>query len=764
MNALKPSSSLATRKLVEDYLLKSGSPREGAEVRFRCPNPNHTDSHPSAHYNPEKGVWICRSCRASGTASDLAALFGLQGITPIPKMVATYNYVDGMGAIRYQVVRYEPKSFKVRRPDPDNAQRWVYNLQGVRPLLYNLPLVLGLDFSKRPAPEVWVVEGEKDADTLVNTLHRVAVTNAKGAGAEWLPEFSEALANTAVVICPDADQPGWRRALQVAQQILPVASSVQIAKLPFAILNSHGLDISDWVEQFSAEQVEENNWSSGKDLPFEYISLTSAADIVVLAQKVGLKPTLSLEAAPEAWPLTDSGNAERFIARNSAEFRYVLDLRQWLVWSGTHWQEDAGDVQVTQAMLQTIRSLYQDADIFDGRGNEATAGLLRKWGKRSESLGSLQAALTLASLSAELVIDAERLDTHPWLLNVLNGTINLKTGKLQPHNRSDLLTMLIPITRKYDRFQLTETYCPTWLRFLDTVSNHDREMVSFLQRAVGYSLTGITSERCLFILHGTGANGKSVFVRAISSLLGPYAKRTPVTSLLSKNLSSNANNDIARLKGARFVHTSEVGEGKSLDEALVKDITGGEVISARLLFKEFFEFLPEFKIWMSTNPLPVIKGTDPAIWMRIRLIPFQVTIPMEDRLPADTLHAKFGEEREEILEWAIQGCLAWQTMGLRNDGVQTATDAYRQEMDLLQQWIDEETTVWDAGSRHSTPFSRLYDSYLGWCSRTGEKPLSGRMFAQNLKTHGYEKYNNGKAIVYKGLTIRQAEPMKRVQI
>ncbi|HYU47276.1 MAG TPA: phage/plasmid primase, P4 family, partial [Terriglobales bacterium] len=254
--------------------------------------------------------------------------------------------------------------------------------------------------------------------------------------------------------------------------------------------------------------------------------------------------------------------------------------------------------------------------------------------------------------------------------------LNLKTGTLQPHCREDLLTKCLPIA--YD----PNAECPTWLDFLKTIMANNAALITFLQRAIGYSLTGDTSEQCLFIAHGSGSNGKSTFLEVLQALLGDYAESTPSASLLAKDRHDGIPNDIARLRGARLVTAVEIGEGKRLNEELVKRLTGQDTMTARFLFAEFFDFHAEFKLWIACNHLPTIRGTDHAIWRRIRLIPFTVTIPDEQQ--DKKLPGKLQAELPGILRWAIQGCLAWQEQELSTPSeVIAATKDYRALMDVI---------------------------------------------------------------------------------
>lgn len=425
---------------------------------------------------------------------------------------------------------------------------------------------------------------------------------------------------------------------------------------------------------------------------------------------------------------TDMGNAMRLAIRYGQSIRYCHVWKKWLIWDKKRWVIDPSGA-IMRCAKNTVRGIYSEAS---DTANDEERKTLAKHALRSESESKLRAMVSLTESEPGIPIQPEQLDINLWLLNALNGTINLQTGKLQEHHKEDYITKLI--SAEYE----PSAPCPTWLNFLDEIMDGNKEIITFLQRAVGYSLTGSTKEQVMFILHGTGQNGKSTFIDTISSLLGEYAQQTPTDTLMFKN-SSGIPNDIARLKGSRFVAAVESEEGHRLAEVLVKQLTGGDKITARFLHAEFFEFKPQFKLWLATNHKPLIRGTDHAIWRRIRLIPFLVTIPPE-KIDKD-LPNKLIKELPGILSWALEGCLDWQANGLNTPKeVLAATEIYRAEMDVISDFLSECCIV---NTYARVKVSDLYKKYTDWCEENGEKPSNKRIFGERIRERGFNNNRIG---------------------
>ncbi len=428
------------------------------------------------------------------------------------------------------------------------------------------------------------------------------------------------------------------------------------------------------------------------------------------------------EAEAAAFPWTDFGNAERLVKCHGDDLRYCHAWGAWLVWDGRVWRKDASD-EVMRRAKRTVRAMYAEAAQIEDqeRRNKFLAFV-----KQSESGNRLRAMIGLAESEPGIPVAPAEMDADQHLLNCRNGILNLRTGELEEHDRERLCTKIAPVD-----FSPGAT-APKWDKFLLRVLP-DADLREFVQRAAGYSLTGSTAEQVLFLLHGNGANGKSTFIEVMRDVLGDYAQNAAPDTFLAKR-TGGIPNDVARLQGARFVSATETGDGRRLDEAFVKQVTGGDRITARFMRAEFFEFQPVCKVWLATNHKPQVQGTDEGIWRRLRLVPFDQTIPPDER--DQRLHDKLRRELPGILRWAAEGCQAHARHGLGDAArVAEATAEYRQEMDLIGDFLDAHTEQAQGGWVDS---DTLYGTYSGWCQETGiRNPLSQQQFGQRLSQRGY---------------------------
>ncbi len=449
---------------------------------------------------------------------------------------------------------------------------------------------------------------------------------------------------------------------------------------------------------------------------------------------------------PEALPLSDYTNALAFVRDHARDVRYLEAWEKWLHWTGTHWCYDVQS-PIMQKAKATIKRLLRLAE--DLEGDELDAWM--KHIKSSLSAGKLKALVELAQDEPSVDIRLEALNTHPWLLPCQNGTIDLKTGQRQAARREDFLTECLSV--HYE----PKATCPTWEAFLWTIMGglpplaEDADALigaeletyaaaqaraasfcGFLQRVLGQCLTGDVSEQDLYIFYGTGANGKSTLLNTILTLLEAYAMKG-TAELLMTTRNDRHPTERADLFGKRLVATIETQEAGRLNETFIKEATGGDPIRARRMREDFWQFWPSHTMILATNHKPEIRGTDHAIWRRIKLVPFTVTIPDDEQ--DKTLPKKLLQELPGILTWMVQGCLDWQTNGLQPPPeVLLATEAYKQEQDIFEAFVATECFR-TATARVSA--ADLYTAYEAWCKENEIEPIKQRAFGIRLGNSGF---------------------------
>ncbi len=427
-------------------------------------------------------------------------------------------------------------------------------------------------------------------------------------------------------------------------------------------------------------------------------------------------------AAPliATFPLTDLGNAERLVHRHGNDLRHTRS-RGWLAWDGRRWATDETG-EVMRRAKGTVRAMYPEAAMLpDKHERETLAGHAID----SEDVARLNAMVKLAETEPEIAITPAKLDTNPWLLNVLNGTLDLQTGKLSAHRREDLITKLAPVS--YD----PRATCPRFMQFLTEVQPCIA-LRAYLKRLSGYGATGVIREHVLPVFYGVGRNGKGVFTNTVQHVFGDYALTVPAELLMAKQNPDHPTG-LSDLFGCRLAVAAETEQNRGLATALVKQLTGGDPIAARRMHKDFFRFLPTHKLLLSTNHRPVIKETKDAIWDRVHLIPWEV------RFPPDKQDKELGEklraEASGILSWIVEGCLEWQRLGLAPPPrVVAATAQYREDMDQLGDFLTE-CCVLEAGARVARP--TLRNAYELWARDIGLRfPLDPKGFAESLRERG----------------------------
>jgi putative DNA primase/helicase len=442
----------------------------------------------------------------------------------------------------------------------------------------------------------------------------------------------------------------------------------------------------------------------------------------------------------EEWLKVGELDAAQAFARHCCDrLRYCAKAGGWHIWNKQRWKLD-DDGATYRLAYEFVQNIGRAADSIKNSTNRKNALALASHLRNRRGIENL---LALAAKEESIVIgDPERFDSNPWIFNVANGTLDLRTGELRPHDPAELITKIAPV--EYD----AAVTCPRWKSFVEEIFGGDRDMARFLQAAIGYSLSGSIREQIFLILHGSGANGKSTLLSILGKLLGDYAQAASPETFIEKRTNDGARNDLARLRGARLVTTIETSERQRLAANLVKAITGGDQLTARFLYQEHFDFAAVFKLWLSTNNKPTFRGDDRGMARRIRLVPFNQCFEGERCDPE--LREKLEAELPGILTWAIEGCLQWQQEGLKSpEAVVKATEDYRQENDSLSAFFDEKCEI---DLKAEILASDLYREYKSWCEQNGERPETQTWLGRRLSDRGFRK-KKGRIVSWRGLRL-----------
>lgn len=479
----------------------------------------------------------------------------------------------------------------------------------------------------------------------------------------------------------------------------------------------------------------------GRDTPSGYSHQTTSLDSPHFDTKA-LDPLQELELAITG----DQGNARLLHKLLDGTYKWTDSGGGWFKWTGKKWQlipeTQAGTECQQKLLVEYNRLLTKSVQERDRR--ELYVKKVREVAK----IKNVAQTLTTLKGFEDIAVDYEDFDGDPLLLNCKNGTLNLRTGDLLAHYPETLLTKALAV--EYH----PEATCPAWDKFLNEIMNGNQGDVDFLRRAVGYSLTGDTGERCFFTLHGSGANGKTTFLETLVTLLGDYADSVDFSTFIDSDGrdSSYKNAVLAKLKGKRLVIAGESKERKTLDSELIKKVSGKDTISARWLYGKPFTYKSQFKIFLATNHRPVIRDKSPAIWDRVKLIPFNVTIPPESRIRNLDTILTTKDELSGILAWAVRGCLEWQRLnGLReSESVRRATSIYQAEMDSVGAFLGENVTL-ETGS--STPVRELNECYSQWCNENGQREDKPELI-QKLRDLGLKQTRTKDGRLWNGLRLK----------
>ncbi len=654
-----------------------------------------------------------------------------------------YRDEDGIPLIKVKKIRFADGSKEMPQFRSNGSGGWIIGTKKVRRVLYRLPELIAAPKDK----PVFISEGETKVEAL-EAWGLTATCNIGGAG-KWRKEDSKWFIDRDVIVLPDNDpidpdrgtSTGLDHARDILKSLKPVAKSVRVLTLPG--LPPKG-GIVEWIK-------------AGGNLP-QLLELVAAPWEEAKAEQ---EPPKEQSIVQEMDPLdlrisqsrNDIGNARRFIRNHNGDLKYCYPWKKWLMWDGNRWAVDQkGSVfrnakKVSELMWDEIKKFGRDV-------SEQTLEQVMGFAKSSSSERSICHMIHLAESEDGHQFMPSELDANPWLFNCPNGTIDLRTGEIKAHQKSDLITQMSPV-----KFNADAT-CPTWEAFLLKVFDSP-EMVSYIQRLCGCWLTGIVKDETLPILWGVGSNGKTTFVNAIMEILGPdYAMKAATDFLMVKKFQGHPT-EKADLFRKRFVICSETDESGRLDEAMVKDLTGREKIRARRMREDNWEFDPTHKIGLMTNHLPQIRGTDHGIWRRIRKIEFGKqfwnpdigeTGPPE-LMRDNTLGDRLIEEYTGILTWMVCGAIEWHQFGeMAPKSVSNWTSEYRASQDVLKTFIDECCVL---GINESITVGDLYTAFSKWAKASNEFAVKKTKFGILMTERGFQRDHSDR--FYLGIDSRTAE-------
>jgi P4 family phage/plasmid primase-like protien len=473
-------------------------------------------------------------------------------------------------------------------------------------------------------------------------------------------------------------------------------------------------------------------WGDGKTGLDDYLRSNSLSQYYRLTRTSSRKKKSPTALGGET-PLSDQYNAEIFVKLHGEDVRYCYAWSKWLVWTGKRWvKDDSGEV--IRLAKQTVKGMAGSIP----KADDKRAAELLQHIRGSLSERRIKAMLVLAQSEPGMQVKAEQLNTDPYLLNCRNCTVDLPTGEMRAHSRDDLITKMINDSIDY----IPTAQCPNWESAMLRFMSGKQHMVDFMQRATGYSFTGDVKGEHLFFMYGEGQNGKTTYSETIQELLADYFQKAPISMLTmgGKTRKEAASPDVARLHGVRMVIANEVQEGSQLNESQVKDLTGGDTITARNLYEGYFDFEPTHKVWMYGNHRPKISGTDDGIWRRPKLIEFNAKIPESEKIEGYR-KSHLVPELSGILAWVVRGAIEWHQSGLQVPAeVMAATSEYRDEMDVVQRFIEEKCEV---NKYAKVEIGALYSAFKRWSVLNNEDALTGRTFGLRMTAKGFGDAKSG---------------------
>lgn len=664
-----------------------------------------------------------------------------------------YEYKDEAGNLIFQYLRYTPKDFFGRQPNPNKKGEWINNIKGCKRYLYKLPELIS---AVSEGKSIYIVEGEKDVDNIIN-LGLTATTNFGGASSnnssKWLSDYNQFFNGAKkVIIIPDADISGFNHAINVFSNLSPFVNNICYGV--FEDIPKPKFDSSDIIEHYNIKDST-NFVSKVKELTHsEFLNHIASKGIDINNYK-NIAPSEDIneyiyhkskgyaqhkETGEKVYYAADLGNAQRIYDKYKERLLYNTTNDSWYIWNGKLWVKDDRN-ELTGLITDILQDIGNSkAIIFDEKISTDFKKIERYYIKclsNSSYLGIVNYLKRLPNVA----VNINDFDKDKHLLNLNNGIYNIKTQQLIPHDPVYKMSKIISINYN------PKAISPKFWSFLYKIFDHNDKLVLFIRRALAITFSGESLEEVLFFCYGSGANGKSVFFKLLEIVYGDYFQKAP-NSMIMQQERNNIPNDIAQLPNRRMVLCAELPDDQRFNESIIKDLTGNDSIQARFLRQEFFTFTPTHTLWLYGNHKPKIHGSDYGIWRRICLIPFNVTIPVEERIPQHELLDSFMEELEGILLWILDGYKDYQKFGLDiPDIVRMATNEYKEDNDVILDFINE-CTVSDGN--YSIPTKELYSAYTLYTKENKSYTLGNKKFFTKVEEKGYHKKEiraNAKAFV-----------------
>lgn len=722
MEALSSQRKLTAKDVA--HVLGCRTPRSSTGWHnCSCPcthNHKHGDKNPSLGLRDGEDGNLIAYCQTGCTPRDIYAALrereicffenefkpNTSKVRPIrsgkKEVVAEYLYHTEEGELLYTKIRFSDKTFSY---DPTGmSEKFV---------LYNLPLI---KMARENGWPVYLCEGEKDAES-VSRYDLVGTTSPDGASTgavKWRDSYTQALAGLDVVIFEDNDDAGRNHASGVATLLHGRANSIKVVSFPE--LPEKG-DVTDYLQDHTKEEL---------------LARVDKAPFFIPPQEV------------MQFPLNEFGNGSRLVHYAAGRLLYCEEMTDWFCFNGKVWKQS--DVAAERLAKEMVSLIPQEAKFYPDeeavsvssaseskRMKKAMEGFISHIRSSNRYTVGIKNTLLTARSEISIQADLNEFDIHSaGLFNANNGTIELRTGALRPHNRDDRFTKISPID--YD----PTANAPRWERFIDEICQGNPHLVEFWQYLLGYVLTGEANQRVFIVLYGGGSNGKSTLVETVSRIFGDeYAAGLPTTTIYARKFDDQVTTpELARLRGARFVYASEGEEKKKLAVGMVKRLSGDEKITARPLHKDPIDIQPMFTIFFSTNHPPEITDTTDSIWDRVKLVPFNRRFEKHEADP--NLKKTFIDESKGILAWMVRGAVKFYENGMRLpecDAVTAATASYRAGEDLIGRFVEESC---EQGTGKEIQSKKLYERFKRWCSETGSEPISSIAFSKRLQEKGFK--------------------------